>query len=171
MKTCSNCRRSLPTTEFNRRARSRDGLATICRECDIAKSREYYAKNRERHRRIVRANDMRYQAIVREHLVRFLLAHPCVDCGETDLRVLEFDHRPGSGKTRDISYLIRGGTSWRRVAEELEKCDVRCRNCHALITYARGEGNWRTDAQRRVEAEAHAFAIECEIAWGAELGS
>jgi len=49
--------------------------------------------------------------------VRYLVEHPCVDCGESDIRVLEFDHRPEAQKSRDVSYLIRGGASWRRVSE------------------------------------------------------
>lgn len=41
MKKCSKCLRSKELSKFNRRARSRDGLNTACRECTKARSRKY----------------------------------------------------------------------------------------------------------------------------------
>jgi hypothetical protein len=35
----------------------------------------------------------------------FLIQHPCVDCGEPDPVVLDFDH-VGDDKTANISYLL-----------------------------------------------------------------
>jgi hypothetical protein len=55
--------------------------------------------------------------------------HPCVDCGNTDIRVLEADHVLG---TRNFTI---SENLWRPVAKlkaELELCQSRCRNCHAL---------------------------------------
>ncbi len=169
MKRCSVCKQDLPLTAFGTRSRAGDGLQSFCRDCNKLRSRACYERNREHHRRVVRANDLRYQAIVHEQLVRYLMDHPCVDCGETDIRVLEFDHRPDSGKTRDVSYLISGGASWRRVSEEIGKCDVRCRNCHGLITYARSGGNWRTAAHDSIIASIERFRAECELEWDAEV--
>lgn len=40
--------------------------------------------------------------------------------------------------------LVRDGFSRRVVAAEIEKCDVRCRNCHAIATYERMGKNWRS---------------------------
>jgi len=69
-----------------------------------------------------------------------------VDCGETDLRVLDFDHRQGSTKRKEVVRLVHDGHSIAVVTAEIEKCDVRCRNCHAIITYARMGPNWRSTA-------------------------
>ena len=38
-------------------------------------------------------------------LAEYLLSHPCIDCGATDVRVLEFDH-VRSKKSVDISRLV-----------------------------------------------------------------
>ena len=70
--------------------------------------------------------------IQRRRRWEYLLAHPCVDCGETDPVVLEFDHR--SGKRAAISDLMRRHANWTTVLSEIEKCDVRCANCHKRRT-------------------------------------
>ncbi len=40
--------------------------------------------------------------------------------------------------------LVRNGFSIRVIVAEIEKCDVRCRNCHAIATYKRMGTNWRS---------------------------
>ena len=60
--------------------------------------------------------------------------NPCIDCGESDLRVLDFDHRPEVAKRADVMKLVQDGYSIARVMDEIAKCDVRCRNCHAKVT-------------------------------------
>lgn len=89
------------------------------------------------------------RAINVERIGAYLLAHPCVDCGEGDLRVLDFDHRDGSQKSAEVMKLAKAAYSWRRVMDEIAKCDVRCRNCHAKVTYERMGENWRSALMRR----------------------
>lgn len=67
-------------------------------------------------------NEFGFQDI--DHLAR----SACIDCGENDLLVLQFDHR--DNRLKDIGWLVGSGCRPRRVAEELEKCDIRCANCH-----------------------------------------
>jgi len=62
-----------------------------------------------------------------------LTSHPCIDCGETDITVLDFDHRERSGKTDDIAALIRRGNP-KLLVSEMAKCDVRCANDHRRKT-------------------------------------
>jgi hypothetical protein len=57
----------------------------------------------------------------------------CVDCGESDPRVLEFDHVSGV-KTGNVCDMIGSLISWRRISEEISKCVVRCANCHRRKT-------------------------------------
>lgn len=63
----------------------------------------------------------------------------CIDCGETDPRVLEFDHVRGQ-KIITISELVRQAPSHDRLMIELEKCEVRCVNCHRIKTSI--DQNW-----------------------------
>ena len=50
----------------------------------------------------------------------------CTDCGEKDIKVLEFDHvrgtkrRVGNKGSEGVSYLIRHGYKWKTVQEERE---------------------------------------------------
>lgn len=73
----------------------------------------------------------------------YLSEHPCVDCGESDPVVLEYDHLPIFIKTFEISRAVCGSTrSWKAILEEIGKCEVRCSNCHKKITAKRGN-YWR----------------------------
>jgi 5-methylcytosine-specific restriction endonuclease McrA len=85
----------------------------------------YYISNKER----ATAN---YQKRVDRNytfVFEYLLDHPCVDCGETDPIVLEFDHVRGK-KTKGIMQLAANSTI-AKIKEEIEKCEVVCRNCHS----------------------------------------
>lgn len=84
----------------------------------------------------------------KEFLVDYLRDHPCLDCGNRDLRVLDFDHRPGAAKRNDVMRMVKDGFSIARLRAEIEKCDVRCRNCHAVVTLERRADNWRSRAMR-----------------------
>lgn len=64
----------------------------------------------------------------------YLLAHPCVDCRESDIRCLEFDHRDPSTKVCAVSKMISDQRAWPDILAEIEKCDVRCANCHRRRT-------------------------------------
>ena len=56
-----------------------------------------------------------------------------MDCGEPDPVVLDFDH-VSNAKIANISYLLNSVGSWRRLEAEIEKCEVRCANCHRRKT-------------------------------------
>lgn len=160
LKYCGACMQSKPTSEFNRRTASWDGLDSICRDCNRAKARAYYARNREAHIRRIVAGKHERRARALDLVGRHLITHPCVDCGETDIRVLDFDHREGSDKGAEVMRLAQGGHGRARVAAEIAKCDVRCRNCHAIVTYERMGSDWRSTLRRRVEEEVAAVMAE-----------
>lgn len=66
----------------------------------------------------------------------YLKEHPCIDCGNTDLRVLDFDHVKGK-KIGSISYGIKSSWPIEKLLTEIDKCEVRCANCHRIVTYER----------------------------------
>lgn len=73
------------------------------------------------------AFDRRLRERIRNYILGYLLNHPCVDCGNSDVGILQFDHVRGKKK---FSIGYSGLRSLDAIAEEIEKCDVRCANCH-----------------------------------------
>ena len=66
-----------------------------------------------------------------------------MDCGESDLRVLDFDHVRDK-KTLNVPRMAAARTyGWERIQQEIAKCEVRCANCHRKRTYAQFDyRNW-----------------------------
>jgi len=56
---------------------------------------------------------------------------PCVQCGESDIRCLDFHHRGDERKAAGLALLATNGAAIRTLERELEKCIVLCKNCHA----------------------------------------
>lgn len=57
-----------------------------------------------------------------------------MDCGYAEHAVaLQFDH-VGDNKKMNVSDMIRSDYSWASIKEEIAKCEVRCANCHAVMT-------------------------------------
>ncbi len=65
--------------------------------------------------------------------IDYLRASACIDCGETDIRVLQFDHVDPMNKTGNIADLAKVVT-WDVLVIEIAKCVVRCGNCHRRKT-------------------------------------
>lgn len=146
MKRCGTCQEVKPLTDFNRKSSRTDGRQEVCRECNRSRSRRYYRENREHHIAVIRRRNDAQRLESIDFIRRYLIAHPCVDCGATDVRVLDFDHRPGSDKRDGVMQLVRDGFGLVTITNEIAKCDVRCRNCHAIVTYDRMGTNWRSVA-------------------------
>jgi hypothetical protein len=87
-------------------------------EARRAYHREYMRKRhaqdpeaREKQLVRVRRNDARYEAEKRAWIAAYLAEHPCVDCGETDSEVLDFDHIPERGRRWHLSQPLPGVAS------------------------------------------------------------
>lgn len=81
------------------------------------------------------AAQKRHRIKVRGKLLDFLSARSCIDCGEKDPIVLEFDHKDPKNKFKIIGRMLSGHYSWKSVEEEIGKCEIRCANCHRRKTY------------------------------------
>lgn len=139
-KLCSVCHKRKDVAGFNKHHERKDGLQSHCKVCTRFRFREYYRLNRVKQLKVVMARRKRIDKINRIKLLSFLGTHPCIDCGEKDPIVLDFDHR--GNKTAQIADLMGGGFSWNRIEEEMNKCDVRCANCHRRKT-AKERNNYR----------------------------
>jgi len=80
----------------------------------------------------------RDKSIVRNKLYvkNYLENKACIDCGNSDIRVLEFDHARGV-KLYHVSYMIQKAYKLDLIKDEIEKCDIRCCNCHRIVTQER----------------------------------
>lgn len=113
-KTCSGCDRLLPRSAFDTRGEGTGWISWRCRECTRVLQMNRYL----RRRRLLDA---------------IRLAVGCVDCGyNDDPRAMDFDHVRGEKKFG----VIQGwGRNMKTLLDEIEKCEVRCANCHRIKTW------------------------------------
>jgi len=100
----------------------------------------HYQKNKELIKSRMKRRNVKYRQILRAYIADYLSKNPCIDCGETNPIVLEFDHRDTQEKTSTVSNLVRGRASLSKLTEEISKCDIRCANCHRKRTAV--QFNW-----------------------------
>jgi len=129
MKNCAKCG---PQNEscFSKKTSSKDGLQSICKKCMREVRIIHYSKNKNKIKKRSRINNRRYKKRNSQFIWDYLKQNPCVDCGETDPIVLEFDHR--GDKEYDVSKLV--SCALNKIIKEIAKCDVRCANCHKRKT-------------------------------------
>ena len=133
-KKCSDCEEVKSVSEFNRNKSRKDGHGTKCRDCMKIYRKNHYAANSEVIKANVQAAREERKRGIEKYLFEYFQDHPCVDCGNPDPRVLEFDHRDPELKSINVSQLLGGDHIWSTVYEEIVKCDVRCANCHRIRT-------------------------------------
>jgi hypothetical protein len=113
----------------------------LCKEHRRQYSKDYYQKNKE----VIKAKNLTHNRNSRERnrawLIEFLRTKECIDCGNKDIEVLQFDHRDQATKTKMVYQYL--GASLARMQEEIKKCDIRCANCH--IKRSRRQLGWWTD--------------------------
>ena len=133
LRLCSRCRERKPLSAFTLRGSSGGRPDTYCRPCRSQYGKEHYAANRAEY--IAKARSRKRLELLRrfEFLVEYFEAHPCVDCGERDPIVLEFDHL--TAKEFNVSYGVQN-MGWATVLAEIAKCEVVCANCHRRRTAA-----------------------------------
>jgi hypothetical protein len=121
-------------TEFPINRTRADGRGNLCKACKKTYNVAYYDRTKDRHNpgRAERAKRMRAEAA--ERVIEYLRDHPCVDCGETDIVVLDFDHQ--RDKIAEISHMIHAGARWPVILAEIAKCEVICANDHRRRTAA-----------------------------------
>lgn len=117
---------------FNKHSGRPDKLQACCAECNREKFKKYYKNNKDKHIKKVKEVREKYRSKVDLLIKQFLQANPCIDCGNNDIRVLEFDHI--GEKSFGLASVKRRGFSLKKIKEEIDKCEVRCANCHRIKT-------------------------------------
>jgi hypothetical protein len=132
MRACTKCGETKPLDQFPPVRRGEAKLQSWCRECFAEANGRNYRKNREREKARLYRNAAVRLEFNRAQIVGYLRQHPCVDCGESDIVVLQFDHL--RDKKYDVARMLNGGFIWPTIQREIDKCEVRCANCHRLKT-------------------------------------
>lgn len=139
MKVCNSCKNSKLLSEFGNNKSSTDGKQGYCKSCSSEKDRRHYQTSQSRKLNI-RSDQAARVDRARQFIWEYFSSHSCVDCGNTNPVVLEFDHL--SDKIKNVSTMISHGNSIDLLQSEIAKCEVRCANCHKIKT-ARQFGWWR----------------------------
>lgn len=135
-KICSKCKISQDIENFSKDKNKKDGHGYVCKTCTNTYLNERYAKNSKEHCKATYQVKVKNRKENRIKMLEYLKICKCIDCENNDVRVLEFDHI-SNNKTFSVNQLLQEGRGWKRIKEEIDKCEVVCANCHRIRTYAR----------------------------------
>lgn len=132
VRKCSKCKQGLENKDFYPSSKY------WCKACQKEKMKEGYSTaywkkrwargtDKERRKRTARENYIK--------LFKLFETTPCVDCGKIDILEAQFDHI--KDKSCNVSLLVGNGTSWRRILQEIDKCEIVCSGCHDKRTHKR----------------------------------
>ena len=123
MRTCKDCGETKSESEFYKRW-SGNGYfyLSYCKPCQIARAK-IPAKVFDYHRRT--------------EAIR-MLGGKCVNCGETDRRVLQINHLNGGGRAETVGNSYKFINRILSGERKIDDLDIRCANCNILYEYERG---------------------------------
>lgn len=126
--------------------------------------RRWYADPVNRELQKVRsAHARRAMRARRRQLVDRLKSVPCMDCGgRFDPECMDFDHRDGTTKVRDVANFTAGQGTVAGLLAEIAKCDVVCANCHRLRTKARRKPGPTPRRDRPIAATTEYVQLELD---------
>jgi len=97
--------------------------------------REYYHRNKEK----ILSKKIAGQKIRRQIAIKHLRDYKgrigCLDCGEKNPIVLDFDHKYQDTKKDSVSNMVKSNYGMEKIMAEVNKCEVVCANCHRIRTH------------------------------------
>lgn len=127
MNLCSKCKKN------ERRSNASGGH--YCKSCHNEACKRSNKKPEQRKRISVAAKARRY--VLRTYIISKKSSIPCADCGIIYPHfVMDHDHVRGA-KSGLISLAALRHWSFKKLDEELAKCDLVCANCHRIRTFTR----------------------------------
>lgn len=88
---------------------------------------EYRKKYQEEHKKELRQKAYNKRQKNKRLIQQYKESHPCIVCGHTNPDHLHFHHIDKTNK-KNVSKLM--GCSWKRIEQEIDKCEVLCICCH-----------------------------------------
>lgn len=145
MKKCGRCKQKKPLEEFNFKNKSLQTKQKSCKNCTREEVKIHYSKNKKYYLVKAKKRNKINREKINNYIWEFLNSHPCIDCGEKDPVVLDFDHQ--KDKVAPVS-IIKKTLSMIKIQKEISKCVIRCANCHRRKT-AR-DFNWHKNKSASV---------------------
>lgn len=140
-KLCSKCETEKPVCDFSFKNKATNRRDTACKQCKREYGKFHYRSNKDVYKKRAAAFSKKVREVNSCKIVEYLKLNPCVDCGEKDVVVLQFDHL--FDKRDSISSMLRSGLSWETIKAEISKCEVRCANCHIRRTAKVFKWRWK----------------------------
>ena len=131
MKICTKCKQDFLEVEFPLINTKTGKRSYMCVKCKRQYDREHYNKHKERRVPMKKVNSAKLRIRNLQYIIDYLKQNPCVDCGENDFVVLEFDHQ--YDKKANIADM-KSRCSLKTIKDEIDKCEVVCANCHKRRT-------------------------------------
>jgi len=147
IKLCRRCGLTKTHDQFSFRNKKKQTRQPYCKKCYSVINRDNYVGKRVE---AIKLNNKSSRKQNREFVFDYLSSHPCIECGENDPVVLDFDHRDPKTKTKNVSYLTGNAYSLKTLQNEIDKCDVLCANCHRRKTAE--QFGWTKHLKRVIES-------------------
>jgi hypothetical protein len=134
MKTCLNCCKLLPLSDFGNRTASGDGKQTRCKVCLYEYKKSWRMTPTVKN--LTNSGMRRKSRAIKGWLLTELGMEECQNegCDETHPACLDFHHLDSKIKSFKIAGKY-GMKSKKILLEEAKKCKVLCANCHRKLHY------------------------------------
>lgn len=133
---CTLCKDDKSIEEFSWKNKKKNIKHTRCKICVSRSVKKHYLQNKEKYKRKAKINNELYIKRNKDFIQNYLETHPCVDCGNNNPIVLDFDHVRDK-KHGNISRMKLDSISLDMIKKEIDKCEIRCANCHRIKTHER----------------------------------
>lgn len=120
LKRCARCESVQALSNFRSSSKSKTGVTSYCKPCE-----KQYAQTSHQNRAVT----------IKRWIFNYLKEHSCVDCGDTEVLSLDFDHIQGRKRFNIAHAFMIKNMTIDKLKTEVAKCDVRCRKCHVIKTH------------------------------------
>lgn len=133
---CKKCQIDKCLSEYHTRKDkpANGGYRYICKVCACERSKQSYQDNKEKAKArcaiAAKARILERRKFTHDYFSN----NSCVQCGESDPVVLEFDHIDPSTKSYTVSQMVWSNCAMKKLKHEIAKCQVLCANCHRRKT-------------------------------------